>query len=75
MFSIYFLSIFSVSVFACSKIHLFNSFRHCVPATYVPIVEDTKLNMTTTSSEICFSVTEEEDTTLEDFSRLMLLVA
>ena len=75
MFSIYFLSIFSVSVFACSKIHLFNSFRHCVPATFIPTIEeDTKLNMTTTSNEICFSF-EEADTTFEDFSRIMLLVA
>jgi len=76
--SLYFLSIFSVSVFACSKIHLLNSFRHCVPATFIPIiVEDNKINNTsTTSSEICFSVTTEEaDNTLEDFSRIMLLMA
>ena len=79
MYNLYFLSIFPVCVFACLKINLLPSFRYCVVTAKnvinIPVVtiEDKQQNIS--SNEICFSEKTEEYNTLDDFARLMHMMA
>lgn len=88
MYNLYFLSIFPVCVFACLKINLLPSFRYCVVTAKnvinIPVVtiEDKQQNsnviapkLNITSNEICFSEKTEEYNTLDDFARLMHMMA